>query len=185
MELKLSEHFTYKKLILYVLPCVAMMILTSVYSIVDGFFVSNYAGKNAFAAVNLIMPVLMGVSSLGFMIGTGGSALVAFYLGLKNPKKANEVFSMLIELILLGASIIAFLGFIFMPQIVSLLGASDLIREDAILYGRILLLSEPFFMLQNSFQSFLATAGKKNSDFGSRSLQDSPMLYLTLHLSGS
>lgn len=108
MELKLSEHFTYKKLILYVLPCVAMMILTSVYSIVDGFFVSNYAGKNAFAAVNLIMPVLMGVSSLGFMIGTGGSALVAFYLGLKNPKKANEVFSMLIELILLGASIIAF-----------------------------------------------------------------------------
>lgn len=161
MELKLSEHFTYKKLILYVLPCVAMMILTSVYSIVDGFFVSNYAGKNAFAAVNLIMPVLMGVSSLGFMIGTGGSALVAFYLGLKNPKKANEVFSMLIELILLGASIIAFLGFIFMPQIVSLLGASDLIREDAILYGRILLLSEPFFMLQNSFQSFLATAGKQ------------------------
>ena len=161
MELKLSEHFTYKKLILYVLPCVAMMILTSVYGIVDGFFVSNYAGKNAFAAVNLIMPVLMGVSSLGFMIGTGGSALVAFYLGLKNPKKANEVFSMLIELILLGASIIAFLGFIFMPQIVSLLGASDLIREDAILYGRILLLSEPFFMLQNSFQSFLATAGKQ------------------------
>ena len=161
MELKLSEHFTYKKLILYVLPCVAMMILTSVYSIVDGFFVSNYAGKNAFAAVNLIMPVLMGVSSLGFMIGTGGSALVAFYLGLKNPKKANEVFSMLIELILLGASIIAFLGFIFMPQIVSLLGASDLIREDAIMYGRILLLSEPFFMLQNSFQSFLATAGKQ------------------------
>ena len=97
MELKLSEHFTYKKLILYVLPCVAMMILTSVYGIVDGFFVSNYAGKNAFAAVNLIMPVLMGVSSLGFMIGTGGSALVAFYLGLKNPKKANEVFSMLIS----------------------------------------------------------------------------------------
>jgi len=175
MELKLSEHFTYKKLILYVLPCVAMMILTSVYSIVDGFFVSNYAGKNAFAAVNLIMPVLMGVSSLGFMIGTGGSALVAFYLGLKNPKKANEVFSMLIELILLGASIIAFLGFIFMPQIVSLLGASDLI----------------FFFL-NHFLCFRTVSrvssplpGNKNSDFGSRSLQDSPMLYSTLHWSGS
>ena len=127
MELKLSEHFTYKKLILYVLPCVAMMILTSVYGIVDGFFVSNYAGKNAFAAVNLIMPVLMGVSSLGFMIGTGGSALVAFYLGLKNPKKANEVFS---------------------------------------------IVSSPL-------------PGNKNSDFGSRSLQDSPMLYSTLHWSGS
>ena len=139
MELKLSEHFTYKKLILYVLPCVAMMILTSVYSIVDGFFVSNYAGKNAFAAVNLIMPVLMGVSSLGFMIGTGGSALVAFYLGLKNPKKANEVFSMLIELILLGT------------------------------VSRV---SSPL-------------PGNKNSDFGSRSLQDSPMLYSTLHWSGS
>lgn len=185
MELKLSEHFTYKKLILYVLPCVAMMILTSVYGIVDGFFVSNYAGKNAFAAVNLIMPVLMGVSSLGFMIGTGGSALVAFYLGLKNPKKANEVFSMLIELILLGASIIAFLGFIFMPQIVSLLGASDLIREDAILYGRILLLSEPFLCFRTVSRVSSPLPGNKNSDFGSRSLQDSPMLYSTLHWSGS
>lgn len=185
MELKLSEHFTYKKLILYVLPCVAMMILTSVYSIVDGFFVSNYAGKNAFAAVNLIMPVLMGVSSLGFMIGTGGSALVAFYLGLKNPKKANEVFSMLIELILLGASIIAFLGFIFMPQIVSLLGASDLIREDAILYGRIFFFLNHFLCFRTVSRVSSPLPGNKNSDFGSRSLQDSPMLYSTLHWSGS
>lgn len=107
MEVNISEHFTYKKLIRYVLPCVAMMVMTSVYSIVDGFFVSNYAGKNAFAAVNLIMPVLMAIASFGFMIGTGGSALVAFYLGLKDKKKANEVFSMLIFLILIGAAVIA------------------------------------------------------------------------------
>lgn len=161
MEIKISEHFTYKKLLRYVLPCVAMMVMTSVYSIVDGFFVSNYAGKNAFAAVNLIMPVLMAISSFGFMIGTGGSALVAFYLGLKDKKKANEVFSMLIFLIIIGAVVVAAAGFIFMPQIVDLLGASEYIREDAILYGRILILAEPFFMLQNSFQSFLTTAGKQ------------------------
>lgn len=161
MEIKISEHFTYKKLLRYVLPCVAMMVMTSVYSIVDGFFVSNYAGKNAFAAVNLIMPVLMALASFGFMIGTGGSALVAFYLGLKDKKKANEVFSMLIFLIIIGAAVVAAAGFIFMPQIVDLLGASEYIREDAILYGRILIFAEPFYMLQNSFQSFLTTAGKQ------------------------
>mgnify|MGYP004628754483 CR=1 FL=1 len=162
MEVNISEHFTYKKLIRYVLPCVAMMVMTSVYSIVDGFFVSNYAGKNAFAAVNLIMPVLMAIASFGFMIGTGGSALVAFYLGLKDKKKANEVFSMLIFLILIGAAVIAAAGFLFMPQIVDLLGASEHIRENAVLYGRILILAEPFYMLQNSFQSFLTTAGKQH-----------------------
>ena len=161
MEIKISEHFTYKKLLRYVLPCVAMMVMTSVYSIVDGFFVSNYAGKNAFAAVNLIMPVLMALASFGFMIGTGGRALVAFYLGLKDKKKANEVFSMLIFLIIIGAAVVAAAGFIFMPQIVDLLGASEYIREDAILYGRILIFAEPFYMLQNSFQSFLTTAGKQ------------------------
>ena len=162
MQIKISDNFTYKKLITYVLPCVAMMIMTSIYSIVDGYFVSNIIGKNPFAAVNLVMPVLMGISAIGFMIGTGGSALVSFYLGMKNNKKANEVFSMLVWLIIIAACIVAAIGFIFMPQIVDLLGASSLIRHDAILYGRILILAEPFFMLQNSFQSFLATAEKQH-----------------------
>ncbi len=166
MQIKISDTFTYKKLISYVLPCIAMMIMTSIYSIVDGYFVSNMIGKNPFAAVNLVMPVLMGISAIGFMIGTGGSALVAYFLGLKKKKKANEVFSMLVWLIIIASTILAIIGFIFMPQIVDLLGATDLIRSDAILYGRILILAEPFFMLQNSFQSFLATTEKQRMGLG-------------------
>ncbi|MFR5027497.1 MAG: MATE family efflux transporter [Coprococcus sp.] len=162
MEIRLSDSFTYKKLIRYVLPCIAMMIMTSIYSIVDGYFVSNIIGKNPFAAVNLVMPVLMAISAIGFMIGTGGSALTSYYMGLGEKKKANEVFSMLVWLIIISSCIVAVIGFVFMPQIVELLGASDTIRSDAILYGRILILSEPFFMLQNSFQSFLTTAEKQN-----------------------
>ena len=162
MEIRLSDSFTYKKLIRYVLPCIAMMIMTSIYSIVDGYFVSNIIGKNPFAAVNLVMPVLMAISAIGFMIGTGGSALTSYYMGLGEKEKANEVFSMLVWLIIISSCIVAVIGFVFMPQIVELLGASDTIRSDAILYGRILILSEPFFMLQNSFQSFLTTAEKQN-----------------------
>lgn len=163
MTVKISDNFTYKKLITYVLPCVAMMVMTSIYSIVDGFFVSNLIGKNAFAAVNLIMPVLMGIAAFGFMIGTGGSALVSYYLGLKDSKKANEVFSMLIWLAIIGSAIIAIIGFVFMPEIVDLLGksAGADTRKSAVTYGRILILSETFYILQNSFQSFLTTAGKQ------------------------
>ena len=133
MEIRLSDSFTYKKLIRYVLPCIAMMIMTSIYSIVDGYFVSNIIGKNPFAAVNLVMPVLMAISAIGFMIGTGGSALTSYYMGLGEKKKANEVFSMLVWLIIISSCIVAVIGFVFMPQIVELLGASDTIRSDAIL----------------------------------------------------
>lgn len=161
MEVRISDNFNYKKLITYVMPCIAMMIMTSIYSIVDGFFVSNIIGKNPFAAVNLVMPVLMAISAIGFMIGTGGSALASYYPGLGDKRKANEVFSMLVWLIVISSCIVAVIGFIFMPQIVDLLGASDAIRADAILYGRILILAEPFYMLQNSFQSFLTTAEKQ------------------------
>lgn len=158
MGVGLSQHFTYKKLLKFVMPSIAMMIVTSVYSIVDGFFVSNFAGKNAFAAVNLIMPVIMALGAFGFMIGTGGSALVAFTFGMGNKKKANEIFSMLIQLIIVGGLILSILGFIFMPMLVKLLGASSLIYQDCIVYGRILMVALVFFMLQNSFQSFLVTA---------------------------
>lgn len=158
MAVKISDHFTFKRLIRFVAPCIAMMIVTSVYSIVDGFFVSNFAGKNAFAAVNLIMPVLMGLSAFGFMIGTGGSALVAFTFGQGKKERANQIFSMLIELVFLAGVTVSILGSIFMPQIVRALGASDLIFADSVLYGRIMLISLTFYMMQNSFQSFLATA---------------------------
>lgn len=162
MRIRLSEHFTYKKLIRFVLPTVFMMIVTSVYGIVDGFFVSNCVGKNAFAAVNLIMPVLMALGAFGFMIGTGGSALVAKTLGEGDAKKANQYFSMLIYVTVIFSLIVTVIGFIFMPNIAKALGANDLIINDCVLYGRILITAVGFFMLQNSFQSFLVTAGKSN-----------------------
>ena len=110
MKIQLSEHFTYKKLLQFVFPSIIMMIFTSIYSVVDGLFVSNFVGKNAFAAVNLIMPFLMGISALGFMIGTGGSAIVAKTLGEGKTEKANEYFSMLIYITAIGGIIIAILS---------------------------------------------------------------------------
>lgn len=162
----LSEHFTYRKLIRFVLPCVTMMIVTSVYCIVDGFFVSNCAGKNAFTALNLIYPVLMALGALGFMIGTGGSALVAFTLGEGRKERANQIFTMLI-LVLTGAgAVLSMVGFIWIHPIALALGATPAIVEDCVIYGRILLASNVFFMLQNSYQSFLVTAERANMGLG-------------------
>lgn len=92
MKIELNEHFTYKKLIRFTLPSILMMIFTSIYGVVDGFFVSNYVGAEAFASVNLIMPVIIILSAVGFMIGTGGNALVAMTLGQHDEKRANEIF---------------------------------------------------------------------------------------------
>ena len=158
MEIKMSQHFHYKTLLRFTLPSVVMMIVNSIYSIVDGFFVSNFAGKTPFAAVNLVMPVLMALSAIGFMIGTGGSALIAKTLGEGNDRKANEIFSMLIYVLAGSGAIIALAGFLLMPTLSRLLGADDTLLADCILYGRILMLALPFFMLQNSFQSFLIAA---------------------------
>ena len=110
MKIQLSEHFTYKKLLRFVLPSIVMMIFTSIYGVVDGLFVSNYVGKTAFAAVNLIMPFLMAISALGFMIGTGGSAIVAKTLGEGKKEQANEYFSMLVYLTLIGGIVLSALG---------------------------------------------------------------------------
>lgn len=161
-QMSLGQHFTYRKLLKFVAPCIFMMIVTSVYSIVDGFFVSNFVGKNAFAAVNLIMPALMAVGAFGFMIGTGGSALVAFVFGTGNRQRGKEIFSMLIKVIIIAGTVLTVAGFIFMPQIARILGASELILADSILYGRIVICATVFFMLQSSYQSFLVTAGQAN-----------------------
>lgn len=115
MSIQLSDHFTYKKLLRFVFPSIIMMIFTSIYSIVDGLFVSNYVGKTAFASVNLIMPLIMGVSALGFMIGTGGSALVAKTLGEGDPEKANEYFSLLVYVTFLGGILLSLLGIFLAP----------------------------------------------------------------------
>ena len=154
MNIRLSDHFTYRRLLRFVLPSIGMMLVTSVYSIVDGFFVSNFVGKNAFAAVNLVMPVLMALGSFGFMIGTGGSALVAKTLGEGDRALANRIFTMLIRVILLAGVACSVLGFLFMRPIALALGASEAILEDCVLYGRILLISNTPFMLLNAFQSF-------------------------------
>ena len=162
MTIQLSDHFTYRRLLRFVLPSVMMMIFTSIYSVVDGVFVSNFVGKTSFAAVNLIMPVLMLLSSGGFMMGTGGSAIVAMYLGSGKKEKANRIFSMLVYLTMAAALVICAAAFVLMEKIVIMLGADGNLLRDAVLYGRIVVCSGLAFMLQNLMQSFLVVAEKPN-----------------------
>ena len=160
MKIQLSEHFTYNKLLRFVFPSIVMMIFTSIYSVVDGLFVSNFVGKTALASINLILPFLMGLSALGFMIGAGGSAIVAKTLGEGDPKRANSYFSMLVYVTAIGGIILALLGMLLVPSVASLLGAEGELLSNCILYGRINFISLPAFMLQNVFQSFFVTAEK-------------------------
>lgn len=160
MKIKLSDHFTYGRLFRFVLPSIAMMIFTSIYGVVDGFFVSNYAGKVEFAAVNLIMPFPMMLGAFGFMIGTGGSALVSITLGEGKKKEANEFFSMLIYVTIGLGLVLTILGIVFTGQIAKFLGAEGEMLKYCVQYGRILLTAMVPFMLQNVFQSFLVTAEK-------------------------
>lgn len=160
MKIQLSEHFTYNKLLRFVFPSIVMMIFTSIYSVVDGLFVSNYVGKTALASINLILPFLMGLSALGFMIGTGGSAIVAKTFGEGDLKRANSYFSMLVYVTAIGGIILALLGMLLVPSVASLLGAEGELLSNCILYGRISFISMPAFMLQNVFQSFFVTAEK-------------------------
>lgn len=160
MRIQLSEHFTYSKLIRFVFPSIVMMIFTSIYTVVDGLFVSNYVGKEPYTALNLIWPLLMGMGALGFMIGTGGSAVVAKTLGEGKKELANQYFSMLIYVTILGSVVLTIIGLIFIRPIAYLMGATDALIEDCVLYGSILLLAQTAFMLQNVFQSFFVTAEK-------------------------
>nr|MDE7288295.1 MATE family efflux transporter [Oscillospiraceae bacterium] len=159
-KIQLSDHFTYKKIFRFCLPSIAMMIFTSVYGVVDGFFISNVVGKVPFAAVNIIFPFIMIVNSFGFMIGTGGSALVAKTLGENDPEKANRYFTMMIKLTAAMGITVSTLGIIFLKPLSYLLGATDDMIDYCVTYGRTALTFNTFFMLQNSFQSFLATAEK-------------------------
>ncbi len=158
MKIQLSEHFTYKKLIKFAIPTIIMMIFTSIYGVVDGIFVSNCVGAEAFAAVNLIMPALMIFGSIGFMIGTGGSALVSKTIGEGNNKKANEYFSMLIYLLLIIGAVLTIIGFILVEPISKFLGADENMLKDGIIYGKTIIIFLVVFILQNCFQSFLIVA---------------------------
>lgn len=160
MNIQLSEHFTYKKLIKFTIPTIIMMIFTSIYGVVDGIFVSNCVGSEAFAAVNLIMPVLMILGAVGFMIGTGGSAIVSKTIGEGQKEKANQYFSMLIYLLIISGFILTVIGIILIRPIAILLGAEGNILNDCVVYGRTLLITLTAFLLQNCFQSFLVVAEK-------------------------
>ena len=158
--IKLSDHFTYGKLLKFTMPSIVMMIFTSIYGVVDGFFVSNYVGKTAFTAVNFIFPLLMILGAVGFMFGTGGSALVARTLGQKDEEGANRIFSLLIYVSLILGALIAVVGILLLRPIAKLLGAEGQMLEDCVLYGRIILCALPAYVLQMEFQSFFITAEK-------------------------
>ncbi len=165
MQISLSEHFTYSKLLRFTLPSIAMMIFTSIYGVVDGIFVSNMVGEEAFTAVNFIMPVVMILSTTGFMFGTGGSALVAKLLGEKKDKKANEVFSLIVYAAAAVGFVLAVIGIIFMKNIALALGADESMAEQCAVYGRIVAAALPFFALQMAFQSLFITAEKPKLGF--------------------
>ncbi|MDE6579622.1 MAG: MATE family efflux transporter, partial [Ruminiclostridium sp.] len=157
MQISLSEHFTYSKLLRFTLPSIAMMIFTSIYGVVDGIFVSNMVGEEAFTAVNFIMPVVMILSTTGFMFGTGGSALVAKLLGERKDRKANEVFSLIVYAAVAVGLVLAVIGIVFMKKIALALGADEAMAEQCAVYGRIVAAALPFFALQMAFQSLFIT----------------------------
>ncbi len=158
--IQLSDHFNFPRLIRFCLPSIGMMVFISIYGVVDGFFVSNFVGKTSFAAVNLIMPFNMILGGVGFMIGTGGSALVAKYLGEKNEEYARRCFSMLIYVTVVLGIILSSLGIIFAEPVARLLGATDDMLGESVTYVRVCQIFNTSFMLQNVFQSFLVTAEK-------------------------
>ena len=160
MNIRLSDHFSYGRLLRFTLPSIAMMIFTSIYSVVDGFFVSNFAGKTPFAAVNLIMPFLMVVSTVGFMFGTGGTAIVAKVLGEGDRDRANRYFSLFTYVAFGLGALFSVLGILFIRPIARLLGAEGALLENCVVYARINLAATPFFILQLLFQSFFIAAEK-------------------------
>ena len=158
MKIQLSEHFSYKKLIKFTAPTIIMMIFTSIYGVVDGIFVSNVIGSDAFAAINLIMPVLMILGAIGFMIGTGGSALVSKTMGEGQKEKANEYFSMLVYFLTIIGIVLTVIGITFIEPISIWLGAEGQILNDCVIYGKGLLFSLIPFLVQNCLQSFFVVA---------------------------
>lgn len=160
MRIQLSDHFTYSKLLRFTLPSMIMMVFTSIYGVVDGVFVSNFVGKTPFAALNLIYPYLMILGAVGFMIGTGGSAVVSMTLGRGDKALANRYFSLMVYAAAIGGAVVSLLAMLALPWVAARLGAEGQMLEDCILYGRIILAFNPCFMLQNVFQSFFVTAEK-------------------------
>ena len=160
MKIQLSDHFTFGKLIKFTLPSIVMMIFTSIYGVVDGIFVSNFAGKTALAAINLIWPYIMVIGTVGFMMGTGGTALISKTLGMGQKEKANEIFSMLTVVCIVSGIVLSVLAIVFMEQVAALLGAEGEMLHGCVVYGSILMAAAPAYIIQFAFQSFCVTAEK-------------------------
>ena len=160
MNIRLSDHFTRKKLLRFTLPSIVMMIFTSIYGVVDGFFVSNFVGKTPFAAVNLIMPFLMILGAVGFVFGTGGGALIAKTMGEGDHERARQLFSLFVGTTIACGVALAVFGILFIRPIAVFLGAEGALLDDCVIYGRLILLALPAYMLQFEFQSFFVTAEK-------------------------
>ncbi len=158
--IQLSDHFNFQRLLGFTFPSIIMMVFTSIYGVVDGFFVSNYVGKTPFAAVNFIMPLLIILGCAGFMFGTGGSALIAKNMGEGNMKKANELFSLIVYAAVACGILLMVLGLIFIRPVALLMRAKGQLLDDSVLYGNIILIAQPFFILQYEFQCLFATAEK-------------------------
>jgi len=170
MQININDHFTYKNIFKFTYSPILMMVFISLYSVVDGFFISNYAGLDEYAGVNVIMPIIMVIGGVGFMFGTGGSALTGKYLGEKNQLRANQIFTMIIKVTAIVGLTISVLGVLLIEPIASALGsingkATDKMVSEAIKYGRTLCFGQTFFMLQNVFQSFLVLDGKPKLGF--------------------
>ena len=165
MNIQLSDHFTFKKLLRFTLPSIGMLIFTSIYGIVDGFFVSNFVGKTPFAGVNFIMPLLIILSSFGYMFGAGGSAIIGKTLGEGDRDKANSLFSLFIYISTAMGIVISIVSIMFLPRMAKLMGADGQMLEICVRYGRIILMALPFYMLQFEFQSFFITAEKPQLGF--------------------
>ncbi len=185
MRIQLSDHFTYRHLLRFTLPSIVMMLFTSLYSIADGVFVSNCVSSNALSSINIMMPLCMVVSSFGFMLGTGGSAVVAKTLGEGNPELARRYFTMLVFAVIALAGIFSSISIFFMRPIAYLLGASDLLIEDCVAYGTIQMYGNVLFMLQVMFQSFLIVAEKPKIGLGltvAAGLTDIALDYLFIYV---
>ena len=160
MHIQLSDHFNYSKLLRFSFPSIIMLIFTSVYGVVDGFFVSNFVGKTPFTAVNFIMPFLMILGSAGFMFGTGGGALIAKTMGEGNAERAKNLFSLIVYTSAVCGFVLAVLGLLFIRPITAALGAKGQLLEDSVTYGRVILAAIPAYILQYEFQCLFATAEK-------------------------
>lgn len=158
--MQLSGHFGFRRLLKYTVPSIIMMIFTSVYGVVDGFFVSNYTGKTSFAAVNFIIPVLMVLGCVGFMFGTGGGAVISKTMGEGDRKKASEIFTFIVIASAVLGTALAIIGMFVLKPLAVLFGADGRLLADSVFYGKIILAALPFYVLQFEFQCLFATAGK-------------------------